>query len=98
MKHCTTHNNNKKSNDKNGFEKKEERALFEIKLVLTEKRREKKPAKTKTRCWRGSREESVHTVIHVRHFPDLPRGEIIIKVTSREKHCTTATSPRIKMG
>ena len=27
MKHCTTHSNNKKSNDKNGFEKKEEESI-----------------------------------------------------------------------
>jgi hypothetical protein len=45
--------------------------------------------------------ERVRTHKHVRHFPDLPFGEITIEVTSIVKHCTTATtkkSPRIKMG
>jgi hypothetical protein len=48
------------------------------------------------------RKKRVRTVIHVRHFPDLPCGEITIEVISIVKHCTAATtkkSPRrIKMG
>ena len=43
--------------------------------------------------------KSVHTSIHVRHFPDLPCGDITIEVTSITKHCTTPTakkSPTIK--
>ena len=44
--------------------------------------------------------KSVRTVKHVRHFPDLPFGEITIEGISFTKHCTTTTkkSPRIKMG
>jgi hypothetical protein len=34
-------------------------------------------------------EKSVRTLTHVRHFPDLPGGEITIEVTSKVKHCTT---------
>ena len=45
--------------------------------------------------------KSVRTLLHVRHFPDLPCGKITIEGSSTLKHCThTATkkSPRIKMG
>ena len=41
VKHCTTHSNKEKSKDKNGFEKKEERALFKNRIsAATERRRE----------------------------------------------------------
>ena len=73
-----------------------------IELVLPERRREKETAKNKDSIL-GRRGKSVHvrTCIHVRHFPDLPGGEITIEFTSTLKHCTTATkknSPRMKMG
>jgi hypothetical protein len=44
--------------------------------------------------------ENARTLIHVRHFADLPFGEITIEVTSTVKHCITGTekSPTIKMG
>ena len=44
--------------------------------------------------------KSVRTLLHGRHFPDLPSGEITIEVTGNIKHCTTATkkSPTIKNG
>ena len=54
----------------------------------------------KTRSWRGLG-KSIRTLLHVRHFPDLPSGEITIEGTRIEKHCNnTATkkSSRIKMG
>ena len=39
-------------------------------------------------------------MIHARHFPDLPGGEITIEGSSILKHYTTATkkSSRIEMG
>ena len=65
--------------------------------AATERRREIEEHPKKTRSWRGEK-ESVRTVVHVRHIPDLPCGEITIESTSLVKHCTTATkkSPRIK--
>ena len=65
----------------------------------TERRREKRSSQKKIRSWRGGG-ENVRTCCHVRHFPDLPFGEITIEGTSSEKHCTITTkkSPTIKMG
>ena len=68
--------------------------------AATERRREIEEHPKKTRSWRGEK-ESVRTVVHVRHIPDLPCGEITIEVTSLFKHCTTAATkkcPRINMG
>ena len=86
-----------------GLKKKKRREhCSRIELVLPERRREKETAKNKDSIL-GRRGKSVHvrTFIRVRHFPDLPCGEITIEGISFVKHCTTATtkkSPRIKMG
>jgi len=72
--------------------------LFKNRISATERRREIEAAKKRPDLGEGGK--SVRTSIHVRHFPDLPFGEITIEGTSVTKHCTTATkkSPRIKMG
>ena len=84
-----------------GLKKQEERALFKnIISAATERRREIEAAKKRPDLGEGGG-NSVRTVFHGRHFPDIPGGEITIEVTSRVKHCTTAAtkkSPRIKMG
>ena len=41
-------------------------------------------------------EKSVRTVMHVRHFPDLPFGEITIEGTSFVKHCTTQQQRKVQ--
>ena len=67
--------------------------------AATERTREKEPARNRPDLGEGGK--SVRTLLHVCHFPDLPRGEITIEGTSIFKHCTTAAtkkSPRIKMG
>ena len=84
---------------KHWLEKKEEKALFKNRIsAATERRRGKEAARKRPDL--VERGKSVRTSCHVRHFPDLPRGEITIEGISIVKHCTTATkkSPRIKMG
>ena len=80
--------------------KKEERALFKNRISVGTERRREKEKQPKKRPNLERRGEIVRTGCHVRHFADLPSGEITIEVTSIVKHCTTATtkSPMIKMG
>jgi hypothetical protein len=84
------------------LKKKEERALFKNRIsAATERRRGKYRSSLQKRPNLRERGKSVRTCKHVRHFPDLPGGEITIEGTSISKHCTTATtkkSPMIKMG
>ena len=81
--------------------KKRREHCSKIKLVLPQKvhveGKKKQPKKDHILEREG---KSVRTCIHVRHFPDLPGGEITIEGSRLLKHCTTATkkSPRIKMG
>jgi hypothetical protein len=69
--------------------------LFKNRISAIQRRR-KKETKRET-----SKEGSIRTFFHGRHFPDLPCGEITIEGSSILKHCTTTTtkkSPRIKMS
>ena len=67
-------------------------------------KKEGKKKQPKNRPDLGKGEKSVHvrTSIHVRHFPDLPGGEITIEGNSTAEHCTTHSnrkkSSTIKMG
>jgi hypothetical protein len=82
------------------LKKKEERALFKNRIsAATESRREIEAAKKRPDLGEGWR-KSVRTVSHVRHFPDLPGGEITIEGSSTVKHCTTTTKkrPKIKLS
>ncbi len=62
------------------LKKKEERALFKNRIsAATESQKEEgeiEAAKKKTRSWTGGEEEWIRTHCHVRHFPNLPGGEI----------------------
>ena len=98
-KHCTTQHNKEKSKDKNGWGKKKRREhCSKIELVLLPKEEGEIEAALKmTRSWRGGG-KSKRTLIHGRHFPDLPGGEITIEGNSTVKHCTTATKQRKVQG
>jgi hypothetical protein len=76
--------------------KKEERKLFKNRISAAQKRKKSDPILRRVEGKCGN----VRTVIHVRHFPNLPCGEITIEGNSTVKHCTTATkkSPRKKNG
>ena len=65
-----------------GWKKKEERALCsKIELVLTQRMKKgNRNSHKKTRSWRGE-EKSVRTSFHVRHFPNLPGGNVGIKIS-----------------
>ena len=80
--------------------RKKRRHCSKIELVLPQKEEGKLKSSQKRdpmleRGWKSER-----TLIHGRHFPDLPGGEITIEGSSMVKHCTAATkkSPKIKMG
>jgi hypothetical protein len=92
----TAHSNKEKSKNRNGIgKKKEERALFKNRMsAATERRREIEAAKKDPILERGGK--SVRTVLHDRHFPDLPGGEITIKGTSILKHCTTQQQRKVQ--
>jgi len=79
----TLHHGKEKFNDKSRL-KKEERTCSKLTLAGTKEKGQRKSQK-KTRSWG----KSVRTGFHVRHFPDVPCGEITIEVTSSVKHCTT---------
>ena len=82
----TARGNKEKSKHKNGFENKE-RTLFKIESVLPQKEAGKRSNQKKDpMSERGGK--SVRTCKHVRHFPDLPGGEITIEGRSIGKHCT----------
>ena len=71
-----------------GLENREERALFKNRIsAATERRREIEDAKKRPDLGEGGG-KSVRTVLHGRHFPNLPFGEITIEGTSKFKHCT----------
>ena len=102
VKHCTTQHK-EKSNDKNGIGKKKRREhCTKIELVPAQKRKKGKRniQKQDPILERGGKSVHVHTLLHARHFPDLPFGEITIEGTSFTEHYTTTTkkSTKIKMG
>jgi len=78
-----------------GLEKKEERAFCsKIELVPAQKEEgKKKQPKIDPILERG---KSVRTLLHVRHFPDLPFGEVTIEGLSPLKHCTTQQQRKVQ--
>ena len=68
--------------------------------IKSVKAQKKEKERSEKRYDLGEGGKSVRTLCHVRHFPNLPGGEITIEGNSTGKHCITATkkSPRIKMG
>ena len=86
-----------------GWKKKRGESILFKNRISAEKEegKMKQPKKVPIRREGGERfKKSVHvrTPPHVRHFPDLPSGEITIEGTGIVKHCTTAKkkSPRIQ--
>jgi hypothetical protein len=78
--------------------KKEERALFKNRIsAATENKEEKGNRSSQKRDpMLESGEESVRTLFHVHHFPDLPGREITIEDTSNMKHCTTQQQRKVQ--
>ena len=68
--------------------------------IKSVKAQKKEKERSEKRYDLGEGGKGVRTLCHVRHFPDLPGGEITIEGTSIGKHCTTATkkSPTINIG
>jgi len=71
------------------LEKKQERALFKNRIISASAKKGRRKKETATR-------KSVRTLVHDRHLPDLPFGEITIEVTSIEKHCTTTKQRKVE--
>ena len=93
FKHCTTHQQQRNAQGyKNGSKKKRGESIVQSfnrskkELVQKQKkgRREKEAAKIMTRSWRGWG-KCVRTVLHCRHFPNLPCGNVCIKTTLVKK-------------
>ena len=73
-----------------GWKKKEERALFKNRISAgTEKEEGEKKQPKKDPILEREWGRNIRTLLHPRHFPDLPGGEITIEGTSTTKHCTT---------
>ena len=56
-------------------------------LPVQKEEGKKKQPKKRPEGEGGEGEECIRTVCHLRHFPDIPGGNITIECTGRLKHC-----------